>query len=60
MQGSELSELSAAALFENMIFHTRSQANVFDDEIRDAFVTAIEEDKEVELEEREESDKGNL
>ena len=38
----------------------RLKANVFDDEIRDAVVTAIEEDKEVELEEREESDKGNL
>ena len=38
----------------------RLKANVFDDEIRDAVVTAIEEDKEVELEECEESDKGNL
>ena len=38
----------------------RLKANVFDDEIRDAVVTAIEEDKEVELDEREESDKGNL
>ena len=38
----------------------RLKANVLDDEIRDAVVTAIEEDKEVELDEREESDRGNL